>query len=110
MMAALAVEHWAPPPAPIRGRTSNRLSFPPRLGGNLTTAAAPSAGAVLLFQRVIGSVLGPLIGLVLVLGIFGVWKPERFLTHGNLVNVCKSNYHFAIAAVGATFVIITAGI
>jgi ribose transport system permease protein len=60
--------------------------------------------------RSLSSVLGPLIGLAVVLLIFGAWRPSRFLTQGNFANVVTSNYHFLVAAVGATFVIITAGI
>jgi ribose/xylose/arabinose/galactoside ABC-type transport system permease subunit len=61
-------------------------------------------------HRSLSSVLGPLIGLAVVLLIFGAWKPSRFLTADNLSNVVTNNYHFLVAAVGATFVIITAGI
>src|SRR5688572_11941035 len=60
--------------------------------------------------RSLSSVLGPVIGLALVLLIFGAWKPSRYLTQGNFANVVTNNYHFLVAAVGATFVIITAGI
>src|SRR5437016_2525464 len=61
-------------------------------------------------RRSLASILGPLIGLLVVIAIFGSWKPTRFLTQGNLANVLTNNYHYAVAAVGATFVIITAGI
>jgi ribose transport system permease protein len=60
--------------------------------------------------RSVSSVLGPLIGLLVVVAIFGSWKPGRFLTQGNFVNVLTNNYHYAVAAVGMTFVIVTAGI
>lgn len=62
------------------------------------------------FVRSLGSVVGATLGLCLVLAIFGAWTPDRFLTANNFTNVLKYNYHFAVAAVGATFVIITAGI
>jgi ribose transport system permease protein len=55
-------------------------------------------------------IAGPLIGLVLVILIFGLWKPDLFFSSRVLVNVLSNNYHFAVAAIGATFVIITAGI
>jgi ribose/xylose/arabinose/galactoside ABC-type transport system permease subunit len=61
-------------------------------------------------SRALASILGPLIGLLIVIAIFGIWKPRLFLTQGNLVNVLTNNYHYAVAAVGMTFVIITAGI
>lgn len=58
----------------------------------------------------LSSILGPLIGLLVVVAIFGIWKPDRFLTGENFLNVITNNYHYAVAAVGMTFVIITAGI
>lgn len=61
-------------------------------------------------MRSIGSVAGALIGLILVLAIFGAWSPRLFLRADTFVNVLKYNYAYAVAAVGATFVIITAGI
>jgi ribose/xylose/arabinose/galactoside ABC-type transport system permease subunit len=70
----------------------------------------PPAWRQLPFVRSLGSVIGAAMGLFLVLLIFGAWRPDRFLTGNNFTNVFKYNYHFAVAAVGATFVIITAGI
>jgi ribose/xylose/arabinose/galactoside ABC-type transport system permease subunit len=55
-------------------------------------------------------VAGPLIGLVLVLAIFGAWRPDRFLSAAAFTDIVQSNYHVGVAAVGATFVIITGGI
>src|SRR4051794_10687123 len=55
--------------------------------------------------RSLGSIVGATLGLLLVLLIFGAWRPDRFLTSANFTNVLKYNYHFAVAAVGATFVI-----
>jgi|GEM_PF-22192 len=60
--------------------------------------------------RSLSSILGPVIGLLVVIAIFGVWKPERFLTLDTLDNVMLYNFHYAVAAMGATFVIVTAGI
>jgi ribose transport system permease protein len=62
------------------------------------------------FVRSLGSIVGALTGLVLVLVIFGIWQPDTFLAQRNVNNVLKYNYQYAVAAVGATFVIITAGI
>ncbi len=73
-------------------------------------AATDAALTALRRQHLLDSVLGALIGLALVAHIFGAWKPLQFLGTGNLSNVLTNNYHFLIAAVGATFVIITAGI
>ena len=61
-------------------------------------------------KRSLSSILGPLIGLLVVMLIFGAWKPTRFLTAGNFNNVLIYNYHDAVTAVGMTFVIVTAGI
>ena len=61
-------------------------------------------------RRSFASVLGPVVGLVLVIGVFGVWQPETFLSVRAFRNVFENNYHFVVAAIGATFVIITAGI
>jgi len=58
----------------------------------------------------LGSVAGAVIGLTLVMTIFGIWAPYSFLSPGNLTNLLLYNYHLIVAAVGATFVIITAGI
>ena len=79
---------------------------PPAPGVSLTAASVARANLL----RAVGSILGPLIGLVLVFLIFGAWKPELFLTRDAVENVFRNNYHYAVAAVGATFVIITAGI
>jgi len=84
----------------------------------LTTETTPSrlpapargTGAGLRLLRPLGSVAGPIIGLVLVLTIFGTWRPDTFLSADAFRNVFDNNYHYAVAAVGATFVIITAGI
>ena len=75
-------------------------------------AEAQDAGTARLkpLMRSIGSVAGALIGLILVLAIFGAWSPRLFLRADTFVNVLKYNYAYAVAAVGATFVIITAGI
>src|SRR5437764_13393429 len=64
----------------------------------------------LAFVRSLSSIVGALTGLVLVLLIFGIWQPHSFLSSRNIDNVLKYNYQYAVAAVGATFVIITAGI
>ena len=78
-----------------------------------TAHPAPSPRARwrdLPFVRSLGSIVGALTGLVLVLLIFGIWQPASFLAQRNIDNVLKYNYQYAVAAVGATFVIITAGI
>ena len=45
-------------------------------------------------------IIGPSIGLLVVIAIFGIWRPSRFLTGDNLINVLMSNYHYAVVAVG----------
>ena len=63
--------------------------------------------------RALGSVLGAIIGL----WCWCLWRSSasgsrtsRFLTSGNFTNLLLYNYHLIVAAVGATFVIITSGI
>jgi ribose/xylose/arabinose/galactoside ABC-type transport system permease subunit len=58
----------------------------------------------------LSSIAGPLLGVLIVLAIFGAWRSESFLTADAFETVARNNYHIAIAAVGATFVIITGGI
>jgi ribose transport system permease protein len=60
--------------------------------------------------RAMGSIAGAVIGLAMVLAIFGAWRPDKFLTGRNFNNILIYNYHYVVAAIGATFVIITAGI
>lgn len=74
-------------------------------------SAEPTGGVLPAgLSRAFSSILGPLIGLAVVVLIFGAWKPGKFMSIGNLSNVLTNNYHFAVAAVGMTFVIVTAGI
>jgi ribose transport system permease protein len=90
------------------------MSQSPAALDNATTPhpAPPSRPRLrdLPFVRSLSSILGALTGLLLVLMIFGIWQPQKFLDRGNIDNVLKYNYQYAVAAVGATFVIITAGI
>src|SRR5258706_13065197 len=60
--------------------------------------------------RALTSILGPLIGVIVVVAIFGIWKPDSFLTFRTLDNFLLYNSYYAVAAMGMTFVIITAGI
>jgi ribose/xylose/arabinose/galactoside ABC-type transport system permease subunit len=60
--------------------------------------------------RALTSILGPLIGVIVVVAIFGIWKPDSFLTFRTLDNFLLYNSYYAVAARGMTFVIITAGI
>jgi ribose transport system permease protein len=75
-------------------------------------SAAPTSGRMLppSLSRALASILGPLIGLVVVVTIFGFLRPARFLTQETLFNVLSNNHHFVVAAVGMTFVVVTAGI
>ncbi len=54
--------------------------------------------------------IGPLIALIVVLGIFGSINPSQFLSPLNLGNVVGQTVVIAIAAIGMTFIIISAGI
>lgn len=53
---------------------------------------------------------GPLFALILVIAIFGILEPKNFLSYNNFSNVAGQTAVIAIAAVGMTFVIISAGI
>jgi ribose/xylose/arabinose/galactoside ABC-type transport system permease subunit len=54
--------------------------------------------------------LGPVLGLVLVLVVFGVWKPADFLTLDNFTMIFYLTTVVATAALGMTLIIITGGI
>ncbi|MBN2325975.1 MAG: ABC transporter permease [Candidatus Omnitrophica bacterium] len=54
--------------------------------------------------------LGPVFALVLVIVIFGWEKPELFFSFQNVSNVIGQTTVIAIAAIGMTFVIVSAGI
>jgi ribose transport system permease protein len=54
--------------------------------------------------------LGPLIGLILILIIFGALEPDKFLSARNIGNVIAQTVVVATAAVGMTFIIISGGI
>jgi ribose/xylose/arabinose/galactoside ABC-type transport system permease subunit len=70
----------------------------------------PGGPGVRPLLRKLSSIAGPLIGVIMVLVIFGAWEPQTFLTTAAFRNVFQNNYHILIAAVGATFVIVTGGI
>lgn len=73
-------------------------------------SASPGTRFGRRFSHSFSGIAGPLIGLVLVLTIFGIWRPNTFLTRVAFESVLRNNYNFAVAAVGMTFVIVTAGI
>lgn len=79
----------------------------------IPSSSAGQSLPIYVFRRAsnaIVSILGPLIGLALVVAIFGLWKRQEFLKTETLDSVVKSYYYIAICAVGATFVIVTGGI
>lgn len=53
---------------------------------------------------------GPVFALVLVVAIFGALRPSQFLHPLNLANVAGQTAVIAVAAVGMTFIIVSAGI
>src|SRR3954470_15473618 len=87
----------SPPPSP------SPLEY--RSAAEARTGLLPSPVA-----RALGSILGPLIGLLVVVAIFGALRPQKFLSLQTLDNVVLYNFYYAVAAVGMTFVIVTAGI
>lgn len=62
------------------------------------------------YQRINWPALGPLIGLFVLLGVGVLVSPDRFLTHGNLMNVLTRSAFIGLIAVGATFVITSGGL
>jgi ribose transport system permease protein len=58
----------------------------------------------------LGQLLGPFIGLALVLAIFSILEPERFLSAYNLKTVATQTVIVALGAMGMTFIIVSGGI
>jgi ribose/xylose/arabinose/galactoside ABC-type transport system permease subunit len=58
----------------------------------------------------IASLLGPLIGLVLVSAFFAVLEPDTFLSTYNLQTIAAQTVIVGLGAIGMTFVIVSAGI
>ena len=80
--------------------TSPVLSFQPVNEG----------GALQRLGRSLSAIAGALIGLFMVLLIFGLWRPKTFITPSNLSSILLHHYQFIVPAIGMTFVIITGGI
>jgi len=57
-------------------------------------------------SRAFASILGPLIGLLIVIAIFGIWRPSLFLTSGNFINVLSQASLAMIIAGGLTMAVI----
>jgi ribose transport system permease protein len=58
----------------------------------------------------IAQLVGPFVGLLLVIAIFSAIEPERFLSAYNLKTVAAQTVIVALGAIGMTFIIISAGI
>jgi ribose transport system permease protein len=61
-------------------------------------------------QRALGSNIAPIVGALLVVSVVLSFMSDVFLTGNNLSNIVTQSAVVGIAAVGATFVIITSGI
>ncbi len=61
-------------------------------------------------RRRLNQLGGPMVGLVLILIVFGVLSPRKFLSTRNFGNVAGQTVVVATAAVGMTFVIVSGGI
>lgn len=61
------------------------------------------------FWRISGK-LGPVFALILVVTIFGAWEPTLFFSFQNFSNVIGQTTVIAVAAIGMTFIIVSAGI
>ena len=105
---------------PVRGRRNLHFRFADlsfrEMTETLELQAPGSAlgrnegGAWGRLRRALGSIAGAVIGLAMVVAIFGTWRPDRFLTERTFNNILIYNYQYVVAAIGSTFVIITAGI
>lgn len=73
----------------------------------MAEAAAPAAG--LRVRRVL-ELAGPFLALALVVGLFAVLAPDRFLTPFNLKTVAAQTVIVGLGAIGMTFVIASGGI
>lgn len=60
--------------------------------------------------RVLFSVVGPFVGLLFVVMLFGVWVPRTFLSEDNFKNVLTRTCGDGLAACGMTIVIVAGGI
>src|SRR4029079_3487511 len=58
----------------------------------------------------LSQILGPFVGLFLVLLLFGVLEPDRFLDASNLKTVATQTVIVALGAIGMTFVVVSGGI
>ena len=56
------------------------------------------------------SYIGPFIGLGIIIGLFGILQPDKFLTFFNFMTVANQTVIVALAAMGMTFIIISGGI
>lgn len=70
---------------------------------------SPFARFYLTFLDLTGK-LGPLFAFILVVGIFAILVPEQFFDERNFSNIIMRTVTIAIAAVGMTFIIVSAGI
>lgn len=57
-----------------------------------------------------GSRLGPVVGLVVVYGLFAWWAPESFTTLRNLETIARQTAIVGMAALGMTLIIVMGGI
>lgn len=77
---------------------------------NTTSTANAAPGTAGARLKKLLSLLGPFIGLGLIIVLFGVLEPERFLTWYNFLTVANQTVIVALGAMGATYIIISGGI
>ncbi len=61
-------------------------------------------------RKLLSKLGGPVVGLVLILVVFGILSPRKFLSTRNFGNVAGQTVVVATAAVGMTFIIVSGGI
>lgn len=71
----------------------------------------PAAGpAERRLWRQLFTLIGPFVGLMLVIALFGILAPDKFLSAYNAKNVAAQTVIVGLGAIGMTFVIISGGI
>ena len=61
-------------------------------------------------RRRLANLIGPFVGLVLVIGLFGALEPDSFLSLYNFKTVATQTVIVGLGAIGMTFVIVSGGI
>ena len=80
--------------------------FTPRVHAH---AGTPRILSGLSFRKFL-SLIGPFIGLIIIIALFSILQPDKFFTLYNFMTVANQTVIVALAAMGMTFIIISGGI